>query len=147
MTRLAEPAQHDVAHQFGAREARDHWREILDRVEGGVVAVVRRTSPVVLAPRALVADALAELYPFDVKVSVQPDEVAMWLDGVPVHGAGPTYAEAVECFLDALVEYAQDWVADLRHAPNHRRNGGLVAQVIMYADDRDELRTLVFGDE
>jgi hypothetical protein len=136
-----------LTHQFKAREARDHWRAILDRAEGGVVTVVRRSAPVVVAPRDVVEKALAALYPFNVQVSVRPEQVAMWIDGVPVHGAGATYEEAEEVFLDALLDYADLWVSELRHAPNHRDNAGLVTQILMFGEDRDELRSMVFGDE
>lgn len=140
-------ATFELTHQFGAREARDHWREILDRAEGGVVTVVRRTSPVVIVPRQQMQAALRHLQPIDVQVSVGADHVAMWLNGIPVHGEGPTYGDAECDFLDALVEYAEDWVQELRHAPNHRGNAALVTQVLMFADDRDELRELVFGEQ
>ena len=134
-------------HQFKAREARDHWREILDRAEGGVVSVVRRTSPVVVAPRELVARALTALYPFDVQVSVGEAQVSMWLEQAPVHGVGASYDEAEQEFLDALLDYAELWVKELRSAPNHRDNEGLVTLVLMHGDNRDELRSVVFGNE
>jgi hypothetical protein len=137
----------EPTHQFKSREARDHWREILDRAEGGVVSVVRRTSPVVVAPREVIARALAALHPFDVQVSVSDSQVSMWLEQAPVHGAGATYEQAEEEFLDALLDYAELWVDELRSAPNHRDNEGLVTQVLMYGENRDELRRVVFGDE
>jgi hypothetical protein len=70
----------------------------------------------------------------------------MWLDGVPVHGVGRSYEQAEDDFLDALLDYADDWVRELRHAPNHRQNAGLVTQVLMFGEHRDELRALVFAD-
>jgi hypothetical protein len=145
--RGAVSAGFELTHQFGSREARDNWREVLDRAENGLVPVVRRTSPLVIVPRELVEEALAARHPFDVQVSVGADQVAMWLDGVPVHAVGATYAEAEDTFLDALLDYADLWVAELRHAPNHRANAGLVQQVLMFGDERDELRNVVFGDE
>jgi hypothetical protein len=140
-------AQFHLAHQFGAREARDNWRHILDLAEDGVVSIVRRSTPVVIAPRNVVEDALAATHPFNVQVSVEPAQVGMWLDGVPVHGVGATYDEAEDDFLDALLDYAQAWVEELRYAPNHRANAGLVTQVLMFGGKRDELRDVVFGDK
>jgi Antitoxin of toxin-antitoxin, RelE / RelB, TA system len=137
----------EPTHQFKAREARDNWRQILDRAESGVVSVVRRGAPVVVAPRDVMARALASLYPFNVQVSVGPSQVSMWLEGMPVHAVGATYEEAEENFLDALLDYAELWVRELKSAPNHRDNEGLVTQVLMYGEDRDELRSVVFGDE
>ena len=95
--------------------------------ESAVVSVVRRTSPVVVAPREVIARALAALYPFDVQVSVGESQVSMWLDQAPVHGVGATYEEAEKEFLDALLDYAELWVDELKSAPNHRGNEGLVS--------------------
>ena len=65
---------------------------------------------------------------------------------VPVHAIGNGLDEAEDEFLDALVDYAELWLSELRHAPNHRSNAPLVQRIVMYAGDRDELRRVVFGD-
>lgn len=119
----------------------------MDRVESGGVAVLKRNSAMVLVGREVLDSALAAANPFDVKVSFTSGQVAMWMDGAPVHGAGDTYDAAEEDFLDALVEYAEAWTEELRFAPNHRAKAGLVDRVLMYAGDRGELRRAVFGDE
>lgn len=84
--------------------------------------------------------------PFDVKVSVTGHQTSMWIDGVPVHGVGDSYEEAEDDFLDALVSYAEEWVEELRYAPNHRANAPLVERVLMFAGDREELRRVVFDE-
>lgn len=136
-----------LTHQFKAREARDHFKELMDRAESGGVAVIRRRSAMVLLDRDTLNTALAAQYPFDVKVSITGRQTSMWIDGVPVHGVGDSYDEAENELLDALVSYAEEWVEELRFAPNHRANAPLVERVLMYAGDREELRRVVFGDE
>ena len=136
-----------LTHQFKAREARDHFKELMDRAEDGGVAVLRRNSTMVLVDRDMLDSALAAMHPFDVKVGFAEGQTSLWMDGVPVHGVGNSYDEAEEDFLDALVDYAEAWMAELRFAPNHRENVGLVDRVLMFAGKRDELRRVVFGDE
>lgn len=136
-----------LTHQFKAREARDHLSELMDRAENGGVAVLRRNSPMVIVEREVLDKALAAQCPFDVKASVTGGQTALWMDGFPVHGVGDSYDAAEDDFLDALVEYAEEWMQELRFAPNHRGNGPLVDRVLMYAGDPDELRRVVFGDE
>lgn len=132
-------------HQFRAREARDHFKELMDTAESGGVAVLRRNAPMALVRRELLDQALAVQHPFDVKVSFDSGQTSMWIDGVPVHGVGDSYDAAEEDFLDALVDYAGAWVERLRFAPNHAAHAGLVARVLLFAGDIDELRSAVFG--
>lgn len=136
----------DPAHQFGAREARDNLKLLLDRAEGGAVAVVRRNAPVVVASRDVFDAALAPQAPFNVNVSVTTTQVSMWIDGLPTHAVGSTLDEAEDEFLDALVEYAEDWLEELRFAPNHKQHAGLVQRILMYAEEREEFRRVVFDD-
>lgn len=136
-----------TTHQFRSREARDHWSELLDLAEAGLPAVVRRGQPVVLMQRALLLTILRRAFPIEVQSSVSAEQVSMWLDGVPVHGVGVDFETAESEFLDALVDYAEDWVRDLRFAPNHKDNHLLVLCVLSCADRREELRELVFGPE
>ena len=143
----ADAVPFPLIHQFKAREARDHLSELMDRAENGGVAVVRRRSPMVLVEREVLDSALATQFPFDVKASVTEGQTALWMDGLPVHGIGDSYDAAEDDFLDALVEYAEDWMEELRFAPNHRENRPLVDRVLMYAGDRGELRCVIFGDE
>lgn len=139
-------APFSLTYQFKAREARDHFKELMDRAENGAVAVLRRNSAMVLVDRDVLDQALAARHPFDVKVSFTDGQTSMWIDGVPVHGVGDSYDEAEEDFLDALVDYAEAWVSELRFAPNHKANAGLVQRILMFAGDRDELRRVVFSD-
>lgn len=146
MTRLLDQSDFDVTHHFGAKEARDNQKVLLDRAEAGVVTVVHRNRPVVMTSRDAFDAVLAVQAPFSVNVSVLPDQVSMWIDGLPTHAVAPTLDEAEDAFLDALVEYAVDWVEELRFAPNHKQHYSLVQRILIYAEDREEFRRVVFDE-
>jgi hypothetical protein len=65
---------------------------------------------------------------------------------VPVHAVGADIDQAEEEFLDALIDYADLWMKELRHAPNHAKNEILVTRIAMFAGDREELRQVVFSE-
>src|ERR1700737_4995653 len=106
-TRSRSTSAFALTYQFRAREARDHFKELMDRAESGGVAVLRRNSTMVLVDRDLFDSVLAAKHPFDVKVILSDGQTSMWMDGVPVHGVGDSYDEAEEDSLDALVDYAE----------------------------------------
>ncbi|MHB8395283.1 MAG: hypothetical protein ACYDC5_12490 [Candidatus Dormibacteria bacterium] len=130
--------------QYGSRDARDNFSAVMQTAARGDLAVVRREQPVVLVRRDVYDAVLANAAPFNVLSSVREGQVTFWLDSVPVHGSGPSLEDAEDDFLDALIDYADLWTKELRHAPNHQGNGELVRRVAMYAEDRDELRRVVF---
>ena len=134
----------EFGRQYGSKDARAHLPALLDAAIRGDVAVVRRGEPVVMVRRDLYDAALGPQAPFDVLTSIHNGEVALWLATVPVQATGSTWQEAEDNFLDALVDYAALWAEELRHAPNHTQNAGLVRRVSMYAANRDELRRVVF---
>ena len=70
---------------------------------------------------------------------------AAFLPGLPVHGDGPTFEEAVEDLLEALREYADDWNARLLDAPNHREHWAVVELTQLASDD--ELRAWLLAAE
>lgn len=136
-----------VGHQFKSREARDNFSGLLDEAANGGVAVVQRDEQAfVLVTRAAYDAALADRAPFAVRSSVHDGQFSLWLDDVPVHAVGGSLDEAEDDFLDALIDYADLWLSELRHAPNHRLNAQLVHRVTAYAPDREALRAIVFGE-
>lgn len=147
MSDLTAPAPTGLGYQYKAREARDHFKLVLDAAERGDIAVVRREAPMVVVRRDIYDATLEATAPFDVKSSIQSGQVSFWIDGMPVHGVGASLEEAENDFLDAIVDYAGLWIDELRHAPNHKQNASLVRRITMYAGDREELRRIVFGDE
>ena len=132
--------------QYSSRDGRQHWKDLLDIAVSGGVAVVRRRSPVVLVDRDVLDEALAATHPFNVQVSFSDGGVAMWIDGLSVHGYGSDLHEAEEELLDSLLDYAESWVEDLHAAPNHRENAGIVRRVLAFVDDREQLHRAVFDE-
>jgi hypothetical protein len=74
-------------------------------------------------------------------VVAETDGWSVFLPGLPIAADGTTFDAAVDEMVQALREYAEDWQARLRGAPNHRNNGDLV-QLISLRDD-DQLREWV----
>ena len=68
---------------------------------------------------------------------------SVFLPGTPIATEGTELEEAVEEFIQALREYAQDWKDRLRLLPNHRHLGSLVLFVSMSSDD--EIANWVYG--
>ncbi len=136
----------EFAHQFKSREFRDHQKPVLEQVEKGGVSVLRRSEALVILRRQMIDPILAREAKFLVKSSVDTDQVALWLEEIPVHAVGVDLDEAEEGLLDALIDYADLWTKELRHAPNHAKNEVLVTRIAMFAGDREELRQVVFSE-
>jgi hypothetical protein len=58
----------------------------------------------------------------------------VYLCELDVHGAGATLHEALEDLAEAMLEYADDWVDHLRHAPNHQHRAGYVHRIELAGD-------------
>ncbi len=136
-----------LGRQYKTADARAHFSDVMAAAERGEVPLVRRTEPVVLIRRDVLDAALESAAPFKPVTSIHNGQVSIWLDAAPVHGNGATYPEAEDDFLDALIDYAELWHTELRHAPNHKQNGELVRRIAMYAESRDELREVVFAED
>lgn len=144
---MAESAAPELGHPYRAREARDHFKDVLDAAERGDVAVVVRDAPMVVLRRDVYDSLLKSAARFRVRSSVREGQVSFWMDDVPVHATGATLDEAEGAFLDALIDYADLWQKELRHAPNHKQNADLVRRITIYAGDRDQLSRVVFDDD
>ncbi len=118
-----------------AREAREHFKEILDAADDGRPATVTRDARRVAA---LDADRLVEFLtsvrPSGAQAVAENDGWSLVIPGLPVAADGATLDEAVEEMIDALRDYADAWVERLRLAPNHADNWGLV-QIVALATD------------
>ncbi len=136
----------EFAHQFKSREFRDHQKPVLEQVERGGVSVLLRSEALVVLRRQMIDPILARDAKFLVKSSVEIDQVAFWLEDIPVHAVGVDLGQAEEEFLDALIDYADLWIKELRHAPNHAKNEVLVTRIAMFAGNREELRQVVFSE-
>lgn len=140
--RLATASSH-----FGTfTETRKHLRSVLDSAQAGRVTTVQRD-----ADRFVVVDAeqlLSTLMRLRAAGTVVVAEGGGWsavLPGLPVHGDGPTFEEAVDDLIEALREYADDWNARLLNAPNHREHWPVV-ELVQLADD-DQLRAWLLAAE
>ena len=136
----------EFAHQFKSREFRDNQKPVLEQVERGGVSVLLRSEALVVLRRAMIDSILAKEAKFLVKSSVDTDQVALWLEELPVHAVGADLGQAEEEFLDALIDYADLWTKELRYAPNHVKNENLVTRIAMFAGNREELRQVVFSE-
>lgn len=117
-------------------ESRRRLREVLDAAEAGKpTGIERRGSKVALVERDRLHELLAESWRLG-----RPEAVAeaggwsVFLPGSPIAADGADLDEAVEEFIEALREYAHDWVERLRLAPNHEHMWPLVLFVSMSSD-------------
>lgn len=131
-------------HYDSYTDARNNLKTLLDAAESGLVATVRRDSAT-----AVVLDAgrlrhfLASVVPSRAQVVQEAGGWSVFIPGLPVAADGETFDEAISEMVDALREYAEDWQDHLLHAPNHRKNWGLV-QLISLSDD-EQLREWLAG--
>jgi hypothetical protein len=122
-----------------AREAREHFKELLDAADDGRPATVTRDERRVAAVDAdRLVYFLTRLHPSKTKAVADGDGWSIFLPGVPIAADGATVEEAVDEMIDALRDYAEAWSERLRLAPNHADNWGLV-QIITLASE-DQLR-------
>ena len=119
-------------------DTRSHLREVLDTAEAGLPIGIRRHDKLV----ALIESGRLREILMDSRRLRRPEAVAeaggwsVFLPGTPVAGDGADLDEAVDEFVCALREYAEDWQARLRFAPNHRHHWPLV-QLVSLASDAD----------
>lgn len=120
-----------------AREAREHFKDLLDAADEGRPAMVTRDERRVAAVDAdRLVYFLTRLHPSGVQAVADGDGWSIFLPGVPVAADGATIEEAVEEMVDALRDYAEAWTERLRLAPNHEDNWGLVQIVTLASDDQ-----------
>ena len=128
-------------------ESRRRLREVLDAAEAGKpTGIERRGSRVALVERDRLQGLLAESWRLG-----RPEAVAeaggwsVFLPGTPIAAAGGDLDEAVEEFIEALREYAEDWEERLRLATNHEHLWPLVLFASMSTDA--EIASWVHGGQ
>lgn len=120
-----------------AREARKHFKDLLDAADEGRPAMVTRDERRVAAVDAdRLVYFLTRLHPSSVEAVADGDGWSIFLPGTPVAADGATVEEAGEEMVDALRDYAEAWTERLRLAPNHEDNWGLVQIVTLATDDQ-----------
>ena len=120
-----------------AREAREHFKDLLDAADEGRPATVTRDKRRVAAVDAdRLVSFLTRLHPSGVQAVADGDGWSIFVPGVPVSADGATIDEAVDEMVDALRDYAKAWTERLRLASNHEDNWGLVQIVTLASDDQ-----------
>ena len=131
-------------HFTSYTQARQQFRAVLDAASSGFVTTIDRDDE-----RFLVVSAeqqrrdLAALRPSRASVVAEGGGWAVILPGLPIHGDGETFDDALDDAVDALREYAEDWNARLRLAPNHAQNH-VVVELVELSDDA-QLRDWLVG--
>ena len=131
-------------HFTSYTQARQQFRAVLDAASSGFVTTIDRDDE-----RFLVVSAeqqrrdQAALRPSRASVVAEGGGWAVILPGLPIHGDGETFDDALDDAVDALREYAEDWNARLRLAPNHAQNH-VVVELVELSDDA-QLRDWLVG--
>jgi prevent-host-death family protein len=124
-------------HYDSYTEARNKLKDLLDAVENGQVATVRRdAATVVVLDAERLRYFLASVAPSRAQVVQEAGGWSVFIPGLPVAADGGTFEEAITEMVAALREYAEDWQDRLLHAPNHRDNWGLVQMISLSSDEQ-----------
>lgn len=117
-------------------EARRQLPSLLDKAQRGRWQLVGRRNrrEVILADADEIGTLLGVAYRFHPEVMINEDEASVWLPELNTHAVGSTVDEALNELADVMLEYAEDWEDDLRHAPNHRDNVGYVRRIELAGD-------------
>ncbi len=124
--------------------ARQNFRSMLDAASAGLVTSLARDSDrYVVIPAEQLRDELATLRPSRAEVLAEGGGWAVIIPGLPVHGDGETFDEALDDAISALRDYAHDWNERLRAAPNHAAHRPVVQLVELSTDT--QLRDWLLG--
>ena len=117
-------------------DTRKQLRHMLDAAASGVpVGIKRHDSRIVLVELTKLQEILESCPQLG-----RPQAVAeavgwsVFLPGTPIAADGADLDEALDEFILALREYAEDWEQRLMHAPNHSKNWPVVFLVSMSSD-------------
>ncbi|EUA17386.1 hypothetical protein I552_0587 [Mycobacterium xenopi 3993] len=116
-------------------EGRAHLKELLDAAARGAPAGMHRDQA---AFAILDATRLKELLATRSRAEVvaETDGYSIFIPDTPIAADGSTLGEAIAEMIDALREYAADWIDHLSTAPNHAANWWLVHLVELSTDDQ-----------
>jgi len=128
-------------------EARAQLPALLEKVRGGRWQLIgRRGRPeVVVAEAGEIESLLAPAFRFHPEVDIDAGDVGVFLHELDIHGVGVTLDDALVDLADAMLEYAEDWVDHLRHAPNHAPRAGYVRRIEI-AGDAEGVVTMLNAD-
>ena len=124
--------------------ARQQFKQVLDSASHDAVTTIQRESEQFLLVRAAAQrEDLATLLPSRAEAVAEGGGWAVLFPGLPLHGDGDTFEEAVDDAIVALREYADDWNERLRQYPNHIANRPVV-ELVELSDD-EQLRSWILG--
>ncbi len=124
--------------------ARSHLKDVFDAAESGRTAVLRRDNvDSVVVNGTQLRQFLALATSGRVQVVPESDGWSLMLPGTAIAAHADSLDGAVIELIEALREYADDWLDRLLDVPNHRGNWGLV-QLIVLSDD-DQLKAWITG--
>lgn len=128
-------------------DTRRHLRDALNTAVARVpVGISRRDSRVALVDVGLFQDLLTSCSQVPCPEAFAEDGGwSVLLPGTPIAAEGLDLDDAVEEFIVALREYAEDWSDHLRDAPNHADNWPLVQLVCLSTDEK--LRAWIRGND
>lgn len=127
--------------------ARAHFRDMLDATaDGRTVTVARDGHLSAMLPVERLRGYFFQTVSPRVSVFREDGHVVALMADRPFAAEGSTIADALVDLVLILREYAEDWYARLRHAPNHQGAWGLV-QLIRLSTDEELLDWLDHGGE
>jgi hypothetical protein len=115
-------------------EGRSHLRELLDAAARGFPAGLRRDNAGFAIVDAARLRQLLAVRSRHAEIVAEADGWSIFVPGIPVAADGETLPEATAQMIDALREYAADWIDRLHVAPNHTENWWLVQLVELSSD-------------
>jgi len=132
-------------HFVSYSDARAHLKDLLDAAdEGRPTTVARDSRRVAVVQLEQLHSLLSSAVPAPMAVP-ENDGWSLIMPGLPIAADGSSLDEALDDLIVALREYAEDWNARLRLAPNHQGNWRLV-QLVALSDD-DQLKAWIVGAE
>lgn len=138
-TQRQRRARSKAIHYPSFSTARSHLKDLLDAAAEGVPASVSRgDTRAVVVDAARLACLLRGSRPAGTQVVNEQGYWAAILPDTPLAGQGDSFQESITDLVQVLRDYAEDWAARLRHAPNHADQWALV-QLVELSDD-EQLR-------
>lgn len=121
---------------YSVGTARKNFKDVLDAaVEGRPVSVTRDHHHVAAVDADRLTYFLTRLIPANAQMVPEADGWSIMLPNLPIAADGATLEEALDEMVDALRDYAEAWTNDLRLAPNHVDNWGLVQIIVLSSDE------------
>ncbi|WP_236724539.1 prevent-host-death protein [Mycobacterium avium] len=116
-------------------EGRAHMKELLDAAARGAPAGLRRDHAAFAILDAARLRELLATRSQRAEVVAEANGYSIFIPDTPIAADGSTLGEAINEMVDALREYAADWVDHLSTAPNHASNWGLVHLIELSNDE------------